>query len=705
MRDSEHQDFTDKYFRKSFCASNIYGAENMKYIYKKILTYNDYKFMYLVKNNQEMQFHSKLELSEPPMFPRISRSNKKSGTYEYLVISESFHVKGKGSTTRDIANLGNVKKLKPNEIENLIDGLIRLFQVEKYSLSEQVEILESLEHGSIIFWQKLWNKISLSDSIKKLIRSKNNRIKIDVDKYIEMMVINRCVDPLSKLGTTRWIERTSYKAMKGYHDLPMDVEYFYRSMDYLLDIKDELELALYEKLKTLFSINVKLTFYDITSTFFYTNNCSIGKKGHSRDHCSDKEQIVIGVVTSWEGYPIKHYVFEGNTKDEKTVIDVVKQLKKEYQIEETTFVGDRGMITKLNLSTIEGEGFKYIMGVKHRQSEIHAMLLADDELDENLYQEYKGLMIQERQISVKDFLLWKSKAILNEKGISTEDQAFSSLKGLIGSLNNLDEVEYPIIKKAMSALTQDSRICRRISALILKYGRQYENTLRSIICLNPERQLLTKQKREIKILSLSKALSELFSKVKKETEAVKIEKKIDRIFEGYKRRYKKFFEILRDHQQKAVGYTPNEKALAEEEKYDGIFILATNRQDLEPGKVVDSYKNLQEVEMLFDDLKHFVDIHPVRHWLAVRVRAHVFLCILALLLKRIFEINCMNGKACMQPLEEISKSKLIKYEVKYSEKENRRQTFPKVTQTTPAQKEIFKIVGIRNPMSLENLVW
>jgi transposase len=639
------------------------------------------------------------------MFPRISRSNKKSGTYEYLVISESVHVKGKGSTTRDIANLGNVKKLKPNEIENLIDGLIRLFQVEKYSLSEQVEILESLEHGSIIFWQKLWNKIRLSDSIRKLTRSKKSRIKIDVEKYVEMMVINRCVDPLSKLGATRWIERTSYKAMKGYHDLPLDVEYFYRSMDYLLSIKDELELALYERLKTLFSINVKLTFYDITSTFFYSDNCSIGKKGHSRDHRSDKEQIVIGVVTSWEGYPIKHYVFEGNTKDEKTVIDVVKQLKKEYQIEETTFVGDRGMITKLNLSTIEGEGFNYIMGVKHRQSEIHAMLLADDELDENLYQEYKGLKIQERQILVKDFLLWKSKAILNEKSISAEDQAFSSFKGLIGSLNNLDKVEYATIKKAVLALTQDSKICRRISALIRKYHGQYKNTLRSIICLNQERQAFAKQKREAKISSLSKALSELFSRVKKETEAIKVENKIDKIFEGYKRRYKKFFKILRDHQQKAVGYTRNEKALAEEEKYDGIFILATNRQDLEPGKVVDSYKNLQEVEMLFDDLKHFVDIHPVRHWLEVRVRAHVFLCILALLLKRIFEISYMNGKACMQPLEEISKSKLIKYEVKYSEKENRRQIFPKVTQTTPAQKEIFKMVGIKNPMSLENLVW
>ncbi len=639
------------------------------------------------------------------MFPRISRSKKKSGTYEYLVISESIHVKGKGSTTRDVANLGNIKKLKPNEIENLIDGLIRLFQVEKYSLSEQVEILESLEHGSIIFWQKLWNKIRLSDSIKKLTRSKKSRIKIDVEKYVEMMVINRCVDPYSKLGTTRWVERTSYKAMKGYHDLPLDVEYFYRSMDYLLAIKDEIELKLYERLKTLFSINVKLTFYDITSTFFHTDNCSIGKKGHSRDHRSDKEQIVIGVVTSWEGYPIKHYVFEGNTKDEKTVIDVVKQLKKEYQIEETTFVGDRGMITKLNLSVIEDNGFNYIMGVKHRQSEMHAMLLADDELDENLYQEHKGLKIQERQFLVKDFLLWKSKVILNEKGISTEDQAFSSLKGLIGSLNNLDKVEYAPIKKSVLALTPDSRICRRISALIRKYNGQYENRLRSIICLNQERQALARQKREAKISSMSESLSELFSKVKKEAGSVKVENKIDKIFEGYKRRYKKFFTIFRDPHQKAVGYTRNEKALTEEKKYDGIFILATNSQDLKPGKVVDSYKNLQEVEMIFDDLKHFVDIHPVRHWKEVRVRAHVFLCILALLLKRIFEINYLNGKACMQPLEEISKSKLIKYEVKYSKKEDRRQIFPKVTQTTPAQKEIFKMVGIKNPMSLENLVW
>jgi transposase len=120
---------------------------------------------------------------------------------------------------------------------------------------------------------------------------------------------------------------------------------------------------------------------------------------------------------------------------------------------------------------------------------------------------------------------------------------------------------------------------------------------------------------------------------------------------------------------------------------------------------VDSYKDLKEVEALFDDLKHFVDLQPIRHWLTRRVRVHVFLCILALLLKRIFEINYLGSKSTMQPLEEIAKSKLIFCQVRFSEKDNRTQVIPKITTPNPLQKKYFNMVGIKNPMSLEGIVW
>jgi transposase len=570
-----------------------------------------------------------------------------------------------------------------------------------------VQLLESLEHGSIIFWQKIWDELGLSKIIKRQVRQKDKRIKLEVDKYVQMMVINRCVDPLSKLGVTRWIERTCYKEMAGYKDLDFDVTYFYRSMDHLLKVKDDLEFAIFEKLKDLFSINVKLTFYDITSSFFYTDNCEIGENGYSRDNRPEREQIVIGVVTSFEGYPIKHYVFEGNRKDETTVKDVVKELKSEYNIEDTTFVGDRGMITKLNLARLEGEGFKYIMGVKHRQDEICSMLLSESVLEED-YEIYKGLKVRERKVTVKEFLIWKSKKIIREQKADVADKQFALLEKEILALGNKSEPESGTYKSIAESIIKgiDSKVCAKIFRAIKKYQGRYEDELRYIICLNEQRKAGSEKKRQVSISKLSKELDKVFSENARYKEDRDIDKAVNKIFEGYKVKFKKFFTIARDSKsKKTIGYSLNHQKIEQEKKFDGIFVLLSSRYDLKPCEVVDSYKNLKEVEMLFDDLKNFVDIRPIRHWLQIRVRAHVFICVLSLLLKRILEIHYMKGKCVMEPLEEISKSKLIKYKVKFSKREDRSQTFPKVTNTTPMQKKYFNMIGIRNPMSLEKFIW
>ncbi len=303
-------------------------------------------------------------------------------------------------------------------------------------------------------------------------------------------------------------------------------------------------------------------------------------------------------------------------------------------------------------------------------------------------------------------LIWKSKELLRKAGTSFTDKDFAPLRKMILNLKNKDELKYKSYKEILEKVVSEIKLRRRIFRLIKKYQGQYKNSLRTIICLNDKRKAITKKKRDATIGVLSEALDKLFSNYNNDEEMAATEKKLGGIFKGHKARFRKFFKIDRDKEtQKAFGYSVNQKAIDYEEEMDGIFILTTSRQDLEAKKVVESYKNLKEVEMLFDDLKNFVDIRPVRHWLQVRVRAHVFICILALLLKRIFEIDCLKGKCVMEPLEEISKSKLVKYKVTFSEREDRSKTFRTVSNTTSMQKEYFKMVGIRNPMNLENFVW
>jgi transposase len=265
-------------------------------------------------------------------------------------------------------------------------------------------------------------------------------------------------------------------------------------------------------------------------------------------------------------------------------------------------------------------------------------------------------------------------------------------------------VEYGRFKPLLEGLvgSEDKKLCRKLFELIKKYVGRYEEELRYIICLNEERKAITGKKRETMLEKLTGELTRWTST--QEKKSPQIEQGLTKIFDGYKSRYRKYFEIEKD-EHGTISWRVNERMVEEEQKLDGIFVLLTTREDLAIGKVVDSYKNLKEVEMLFDDLKHFVDIRPIRHWLDKRVRAHVFLCILALLLKRIFEINYLGNKSTMEPLEELSKSKLIKYKVRFSEREERTQIIPKITTTTPIQKKYFNMIGIKNPMSLARFVW
>ncbi len=652
------------------------------------------------------------------MFPRIETSHKRNKTYQYLVISESIRKNGQ-STNHDIARLGNIERFRKEDVKNIIDGLIKIFQLEEYSLSDEVEMIESLEHGSIIFWRKFWQEMKLSTIIGQEVQRRHRSLALAVERYVEMMTINRCAAPDSKLGVvTRWLPTTSYKEMKDYADLPLEVNYFYRSMDYLIEVKDAVEKAIFERLRNLFSVTVKLTFYDITSTFFYGDQCPLGELGYSRDDRPGCEQVVVGVVTSYEGYPLKHYVFTGSTPDKTTVKKVVANLKQQFHIEQTIFVGDRGMITKLNLDEIEGHGFDYIMGVKMRQDALFGMLLAHNEIEfsavESSGKDQNKLQLLERRVAVKYFLIWRAEEILQDAGVIIDRKAFANLEDWVVALKDAkpgEEENVPDWKQCRQVLRSISTevtasICQKVVQVVKGYVGRYERAYRFIICLNPQRQRAARDKRKKELKIYCQALDKVVSNAPDKPVEV-VEQTLHKVFDSHKaKKYRKFFVIERDFtSRRLTGYSLNEAAVDREEQLDGVFALLSKRDDLSPQKVVESYKNLKEVETLFDDFKNFVDVRPIRHWRKRRVQAHVFICILALLLKRILEIHYLGSKSLTEPLAEIAKVKLIRYKIKYSEREERHRILPKVTNINPQQKKYFNLIGLKNPSNLELFMW
>jgi transposase len=72
--------------------------------------------------------------------------------------------------------------------------------------------------------------------------------------------------------------------------------------------------------------------------------------------------------------------------------------------------------------------------------------------------------------------------------------------------------------------------------------------------------------------------------------------------------------------------------IAAEARLDGIYVIRTSvsAEDLAAANAVQAYKDLSRVERAFRSMKTIdLEIRPIRHWTANRVRAHVFLCMLA----------------------------------------------------------------------------
>lgn len=112
------------------------------------------------------------------------------------------------------------------------------------------------------------------------------------------MVINRCIEPKSKIRIQDWTQYTVLPRLMEF-DFGTESEYsIYRTLDKIADLEVELQQHIYQKCKQLGHTNEKAIFYDITSSYFEGAKCVLASRGYSRDHRPDRLQITIALMAT-----------------------------------------------------------------------------------------------------------------------------------------------------------------------------------------------------------------------------------------------------------------------------------------------------------------------------------------------------------------------------------------------------------------------
>lgn len=334
------------------------------------------------------------------MFIRSIKVPSSNGTvHEYVRIVASVRDNGKVKQ-QVIANLG-----RRDTLEAVLPQLIRFLRGEEDAqqlareLGRQgpIEVLDASTWGPLLvarhfFGQLgLWQLLDAGKRWPKLLPDEDP--DDDWVSRVLVLITNRLVRPSSEHALAEWLETDYLCDRAGRRYLPCwkqqrrvqvdlaQLQRWYRTLDHLLLNKDSVEVALYQRLRTLFEFQADLVFYDVTSTYFEGHGPeTLAKHGYSRDGKPRNVQVVVGVVMV-AGWPIAHHVWPGNTRDSTTVQAVIQDLAQRFRLGRIVFVGDRGMVTESNLARLqEQEEHGFLVGMTRRQNpEAEALI---DRVDE-----------------------------------------------------------------------------------------------------------------------------------------------------------------------------------------------------------------------------------------------------------------------------------------------------------------------------------
>lgn len=252
------------------------------------------------------------------MYIKITK-NQRGNAYYHLV--EAYRQDGKVKQ-RVLLSLGRVED---NKLEELAAAISKhLETVNIFNLAKEIDISDTYILGPLLVLERMIEGLGIKAVLQNILLQ-HKRLRFDFEKVIFTQLCSRFIKPVSKLALyDNWVDRM-YPELVDPH---MDLQHIYRSLDVLADHKEDIERFLYQWKKDLFTINVDVVLYDLTTLRFESTREDMGdlrRFGYSKEMRTDCTQVVLGLLTDTGGIPLCFEVHPGNTFEGKTLQGIVKR--------------------------------------------------------------------------------------------------------------------------------------------------------------------------------------------------------------------------------------------------------------------------------------------------------------------------------------------------------------------------------------------
>jgi transposase len=279
------------------------------------------------------------------MFVQTTKCTHGSTTYFTYLVRESFRT-AQGPRSRTICNITAL----PAQTRELIAQSLR---GQSFVALEALVLTDAWGFGGLAVLRQAWEDFGLKRLFSWVSSARSAGL-------LQAMVFGRILFPSAKLALVDHARGTLLAAACGLDQAreDFDEDDLYGAMDELTGRWVPLEQRLYAQS---FPQGVSLVLYDLSSVYFEGDGpAGISRYGHSRDHRSDRPQVILAVATDAQGIPLHVEVLRGNRGDTTTLQALLRTLRRRFGINEAVFVFDGGMSSKVNLAAMEALGLRYV---------------------------------------------------------------------------------------------------------------------------------------------------------------------------------------------------------------------------------------------------------------------------------------------------------------------------------------------------------
>ena len=247
-------------------------------------------------------------------------------------------------------------------------------------LLNKVRLERTRQFGSCFLGLELWKRLELDRFFQQTVDGEP--ADVPWSRVAALLAINRLCAPGSELAIEqRWYPSTALDDLLEIEEGKINDTRLYRCLDRIVPHKTKLERHLKERYGALFGAEFDVLLYDLTSTYVEgaAENNPMVRRGYSRDHRPDCEQLVIALIVNNEGFPFSYETFDGNRADVSTMETILRMVERKYGKARRIWVFDRGIVSEENLAAIRKREGQYLTGTPRSQMKrFEADLLKED---------------------------------------------------------------------------------------------------------------------------------------------------------------------------------------------------------------------------------------------------------------------------------------------------------------------------------------